>query len=99
MIVEKTEFQDKALICRDCSKEFIFTAGEQEFFVTKKFHTPTRCKECRTKRKNMNASPNLNPQRELYEITCAKCGGKDKIPFKPVEGRALYCKACYKSIK
>ena len=99
MIVEKTEFQDKTLICRDCSKEFIFTARDQEFFVTKKFHTPTRCKECRIKRKNMNTGPNLSPQRELYEITCGKCGGKDKVPFKPVEGKVLYCKACYKSIK
>jgi len=95
MLIEKTEFQDKILICKDCSKEFIFTARDQEFFVTKKFHTPTRCKECRIKRKNMNAVSNLNPQRELYEITCAKCGKKDKIPFRPVEGRAVYCKSCY----
>ena len=98
-MADMIELQDKVLVCKDCAKEFIFTAGEQEFFVAKKFHTPTRCKECRIKRKNMNVGPNLNPQRELYEITCAKCREKDKIPFKPIEGRALYCKACYKSIK
>ena len=93
MMVEKTEFQDKTLICRDCSKEFIFTARDQEFFVTKKFHTPTRCKECRIKGKNTNRSSGINSHRQLYEITCAKCGKKDKIPFKPIEGKPLYCKS------
>jgi len=93
------EFQDKALVCKDCAKEFIFTAGEQEFFVAKKFHTPTRCKECRTKRKNTKTGSSINPHRQSYEITCAKCGKKDKVPFKPIEGRPLYCKSCYEGIK
>jgi CxxC-x17-CxxC domain-containing protein len=99
MIVEKTEFQDKILICRDCSKEFIFTAGEQEFFVTKNFHAPARCKECRMKRKNVTRNSGINSQRESYEITCAGCGKKDSIPFKPVEGRQLFCRVCFKSMK
>jgi CxxC-x17-CxxC domain-containing protein len=98
-MADMIELQDKALVCKDCAKEFIFTAGEQEFFVTKKFHTPTRCKECRMKRKNTNTSSSINPHRQLYEITCAKCGKKDKVPFKPIEGRPLYCKSCYEGIK
>ena len=41
-------YNDKILICRDCQKEFTFTAGEQEFYEQKGFATePTRCKECR----------------------------------------------------
>jgi len=47
----------------------------------------------------MNRGSDINPQRELYEITCAKCGKKDNIPFKPVDGRAVYCKSCYNSTK
>ena len=27
-------YQDKTLVCRDCGQEFIFSAGEQEFFAT-----------------------------------------------------------------
>ena len=27
--------KDKTLVCQDCGKEFIFTAGEQEFYATK----------------------------------------------------------------
>ncbi|MCH5166008.1 MAG: zinc-ribbon domain-containing protein [Clostridiales bacterium] len=39
---------DKVLTCRDCGKEFTFTAGEQEFYAEKGFeHEPTRCPECR----------------------------------------------------
>ena len=39
---------DKVLTCKDCGKEFTFTAGEQEFYAEKGFeHEPTRCPECR----------------------------------------------------
>ena len=30
-------FQDKTLVCKDCGKEFVFTAGEQEFYAEKGF--------------------------------------------------------------
>lgn len=46
------EKQDKKLVCKDCGAEFIFTAGEQEFYEEKGLkHEPARCKECRQKRK------------------------------------------------
>src|ERR1700730_16380047 len=35
-------FQDRSLTCRDCGAEFVFTAGEQEFYAQKGFeHEPT----------------------------------------------------------
>jgi len=44
---------DKMLKCveKGCGKEFIFTAGEQEFYATRGYEEPKRCKECREKRK------------------------------------------------
>ena len=46
------EFEDKKLVCQDCGKEFIFTAGEQAFYKEKGLdNEPKRCKECRDKRK------------------------------------------------
>ncbi len=39
--------EDKTLVCDDCKKEFVFTAGEQEFYQSKGFSEPKRCKECR----------------------------------------------------
>ena len=45
-------FADKPLMCRECSREFTFTAGEQEFFAQKGFtNEPGRCPECRSARK------------------------------------------------
>ncbi len=53
---------DKVLTCRDCGKEFTFTAGEQEFYAEKGFeHEPTRCPECRKAHKAKRAA--ARPQR------------------------------------
>lgn len=43
--------------CRDCGKEFTLTDGEIEFYRSKGFELPTRCKSCRDKRKSSKPSP------------------------------------------
>lgn len=43
-------FTDKQLTCIDCGTVFTFTAGEQQFYSSKKFSPPKRCKACRDKR-------------------------------------------------
>jgi hypothetical protein len=43
---------DKTLKCAECGKEFVFTAGEQEFYASKGFQEPKKCKECRDAAKN-----------------------------------------------
>lgn len=48
-------YEDKTLVCKDCGKEFVFTAGEQEFYAEKGFENePVRCKECRAAKKSGN---------------------------------------------
>jgi hypothetical protein len=42
---------DKEIKCKDCGQNFVFTAGEQEFFQQKGFSEPIRCKSCREIRK------------------------------------------------
>ena len=45
-------FQDKAVVCKVCSKEFKFTAKEQQFFQSKGFFVErARCKDCAKKKK------------------------------------------------
>ncbi len=45
-------FTDQTLTCSDCSNEFVFTAGEQEFHSKMGFsNTPKRCLDCRAKKK------------------------------------------------
>ncbi|NLA33102.1 MAG: cytochrome C551 [Mollicutes bacterium] len=44
--------EDKTLVCQVCGKDFVFTAGEQEFYKEKGLQSePKRCKECRDKKK------------------------------------------------
>ena len=38
-------------ICRDCKSEFIISEGEQRFFEYRNLTLPTRCKQCRAKKK------------------------------------------------
>ena len=46
---------DKTITCRDCSQEFVFTTGEQEFYKEKGFdNEPTRCQDCRRAKKEQN---------------------------------------------
>lgn len=88
-------YEDKTLICKECGKEFVFTAGEQEFYAEKGFvNEPQRCKSCRDARKNAN-----RPERVMYEATCAKCGGVAKVPFQPREDRDVYCSECFAKMK
>ena len=43
---------DKTLVCKDCSKEFVFSEGEQEFYKEKGLQNePQRCPECRKAKK------------------------------------------------
>ncbi len=84
-------YEDKNLTCKDCGNEFVFTAGEQEFYAEKGFvNEPQRCKPCRNTRKN-----NSRPQREMFAAVCAECGKETQVPFQPTEGRPVYCKECF----
>jgi CxxC-x17-CxxC domain-containing protein len=53
------EYQDKPLTCVECGQQFIFTAGEQEFYDRKGFkEIPKRCRPCREARKTRGPSGN-----------------------------------------
>ena len=38
---------DRTLYCRDCGRAFRFSGKEQDFFETKGYRPPKRCKSCR----------------------------------------------------
>lgn len=83
-------YEDKTLVCKDCGAEFVFTAGEQEFYTEKGFvNEPQRCKACRDARKSARRS------KEMFTATCAACGGEAKIPFQPRDDRPVYCSECF----
>ncbi|MDR1565422.1 MAG: zinc-ribbon domain containing protein [Oscillospiraceae bacterium] len=87
-------FEDKTLTCKECGAEFIFTAGEQEFYASKGFENePQRCKNCRDQRKGAKS------ERETFVGTCASCGQEAKVPFRPREDRPVYCSDCFAKMK
>lgn len=141
------ELQDEAITCSDCSQEFMFTVGEQQFYAERGFeHPPKRCKPCRATRKNQQtprsreadpqgqaapreaissgprprqapdhnqryreSAPRPRPQRDsgpqgsqgrdIHVTTCQACGVTTRVPFKPQEGRGVYCPECYQALK
>lgn len=33
--------------------------------------------------------------REMHKITCTDCGQEAEVPFKPTEGKPVYCRECF----
>ena len=89
---------DKTLVCVECGAEFIFTAGEQEFFNSRGFtNEPKRCRSCRAVRRTEQRGGAMyqeTPQ-EMYPITCAECGSDAMVPFRPKGDRPVYCSDCF----
>ena len=92
------EFQDKVLKCIDCGTDFIFTAGEQLFFHDKQFkNEPKRCKACKAKRaSSLGTVPAGNSYQKVETRTvCSQCGKETTVPFKPTQGRPVFCRECF----
>lgn len=89
-------YEDKTLVCIDCGTEFIFTAGEQEFYDTKGFtNEPKRCPDCRAARKRQRRGGGGYGPRQMYDVICADCGAACQVPFQPRGDRPVYCSDCF----
>ncbi len=88
-------FVDETLTCKDCGKEFIFSAGEQEFYAEKGFENePVRCRDCRDKRRR-DRDGGARGERQMYTVVCAECGRETQVPFEPEDERPVYCRGCF----
>jgi CxxC-x17-CxxC domain-containing protein len=104
-------FVDKPLRCRECGREFMFTAGEQEFYQLKGLmNTPSRCPECRAARKAQRGSGydsqpaggagfGARAPREMHTVVCAECGVETQVPFLPRGDRPVYCSTCFDRVR
>ena len=92
------EYRDKTLVCVECHQTFVWTAGEQLFYADKNFkNEPKRCKSCKTKR---NSRAGGAPRERVETVaTCSQCGKETTVPFKPTQGRPVYCKECFQARK
>ena len=102
---------DQTLKCRECGVDFVWTAGEQEFYASRGLtNPPSRCPDCRAARKAASGSAGggtsrggggggggaFRPAREMHEVVCAGCGGIAKVPFLPRGDRPVYCSDCFR---
>jgi CxxC-x17-CxxC domain-containing protein len=98
------EFQDRVLTCTDCGADFVFTAGEQIFFRDKNFkNQPKRCKNCKSKRVAVLTPPQAmgiggngyHSARVETRAICSQCGKETTVPFRPTQGRPIFCRECF----
>jgi len=92
------DFQDRPLQCLDCKNEFIFTAGEQEFYERKGFkEIPKRCKPCRDARKTRRGDSGANSTGNGYGNGHGNGGGEANGNRGPRGDREMFdatCAAC-----
>ena len=104
--------QDKTLTCADCGQEFTFTSSEQQFYADRQYSEPRRCPECRAARKAARGDGGggyssggysgggggyERAPREMFSATCSNCGREAQVPFRPTNGKPVYCSDCFKS--
>ena len=82
-------------ICADCGKEC-----EVPFKPTE--GKPVRCNDCfrknRPQRSDNRRFDNRRfdrQPREMHKATCADCKNECEVPFKPTEGKPVYCQDCF----
>jgi len=50
---------------------------------------------------NMQRSNGGGPRRDfgprdMHKATCSECGQECEVPFKPTEGKPVFCKECFR---
>ena len=103
-------YTDKILVCADCSQQFVFTASEQDFYAQRGFTDPKRCGPCRAARKGARSDGGGSSggggyggggydrgPREMFAATCSSCGKSTEVPFRPTNGKPVYCSDCFRA--
>lgn len=92
--------------CAACGTDFEFSQEEREFYDSKGFQPPRKCKPCRDAAKASRGSSGYGggygggggygrPQRQMYDAVCASCGVNTQVPFEPNGSKPVYCRDCF----
>lgn len=103
---------DRQIQCTACGTEFTFTTEEQEFYESRGFQDPRKCKPCRDAAKQSRGGGGggygrsgggggygggSRPPRQMYPATCSSCGIQTEVPFQPSGTKPVYCRDCYQA--
>lgn len=61
-----TAYTDRMLVCVECADEFVWLAGEQQYFALHDFQQPRRCRPCRQARRAQRESEQAEVQGERW---------------------------------
>lgn len=88
---------DKEITCSGCGSPFVFTEAEQDFYQSKGFNEPRKCKPCRdaAKQARGGGSRGGGGSRQMYDAVCAGCGVQTQVPFQPTGAKPVYCRDCF----
>lgn len=107
-------YTDKILACADCGQQFVFTASEQDFCSQRGFSEPKRCAPCRNARKAARPEAGASHAggygggydrgydrgpRQMFPATCSRCGKETEVPFRPTNGKPVFCSDCFRSVR
>ncbi len=103
-------YTDKMLTCRECGVEFVWSAGEQEFYASRQLmNEPGRCPACRAARRARQTGQGAGasgmgdvgarPRREMHPAVCAECGADTMVPFLPRNDTPVYCSTCFDKVR
>lgn len=107
-------FADRTLRCRECGKEFVYRAADQEEAAGRgHYHDPSRCADCRAVRRQRRGDAAQAPahdaaaggpgggrqRREMHSAICAECGAQAQVPFVPRNDRPVYCSNCFEKVR
>jgi CxxC-x17-CxxC domain-containing protein len=92
-------YQDQSIECSDCHNPFIFSVRDQEYYAEQGYtNPPKRCRPCRQARKAAFANQGTQQtEGVLFDIICDQCGTASTVPFKPTQGRPVYCFTCHQA--
>ena len=87
-------YTDKTLVCKDCGREFVFSASEQEFYAEKGFENEPRDAGTAGLHGRQTA---VGATVVLCSTLCAECGKPCKVPFEPRNDQPVFCSECFKN--
>lgn len=91
---------EKQIACTACGSDFMFSAEEQEFYQSKGFQDPRKCKPCRDHAKQNRGRGGGgygHAPRQLFDTVCSSCGIQTQVPFQPNGSKPVYCRDCYRN--
>lgn len=102
--------QTTDITCSACGTDFPFTQEEREFYESKGFQPPRKCKPCRDAAKQnrdggyggggrggYGGGGYDRPQRQMYDAVCSGCNANTQVPFQPNGSKPVYCRECFQN--